>query len=270
MNDYLGKDRSISTKVTPLSGVDDFRFTVKPEDIPTITQAFEIDEKIIHHSPEEPTFYPILLDWANRQPSSPIGFLDVAAGIGKEAKVLGENGYTCIAQDPSVEMIRNNQHNITKLGSAEKLDYPDNSLSGIINKSAWIFLSLLQRRLFLHEAQRTLVPGGSILLQSERTDIHRAYYKPRGSEIAQCLPSTDFNKYGDVCYEEWLLEIARLKMEHEVALIQYSCLPSDVVILANQAGLIKVAMIEYGLDHPLATQNRWIRQSGFIIELQKV
>lgn len=230
-----------------------------------------VEQTALFKPQAEPEFNIKLLEWAKRQPSSPLGFIDVAAGWGVEAQTLALNGFYCIAQDADPKTVDISLHSDSRLGSAEKLNYPDNSFSGILNKSVWIFLSPEQRASFLKEAQRTLVNGGSVLIQSEKSDIHRARYLPKTSDIAQCLPSFDFKKYGDRCDEEWRLEIERLRgYGHEIFQIEYSCLVSDIVDLASQSGLKMVDLIEYGYNHPLSLQNRCVKQSGFVIALQKI
>lgn len=220
---------------------------------------------------DEREFNYLMLDWAKRQPVSPLGFIDVAAGWGVEARTLAINGFPCIAQDSDTKTVETSLHTDSKLGKAEQLDYKDNSFSGILNKSVWIFLSPEQRESFLKESQRTLVNGGSVLIQSEKSDIHRARYLPKTSDIAQCLPSFDFKKYGERCDEEWRMGVEQLREQgNEIFQIEYSCLVRDIKNLAKQADLAVVNLIEYGFDHPLSRQNRCVKQAGFIIELQKI
>lgn len=214
---------------------------------------------------EETAFSSVLLAWAKRQPHSEMGFIDVAAGRGIEAATLTANGFPCIAQDPSEEMTQASKNSIVKLGSAEKLNFPDSSFSGILIKDAWLFLPPHVRRSFFAEAMRTLVSTGSVLLQSERADVCRARYVPNDSEISQTLSSFDFSTY-----EDWLQELARLQKQENVYSVEYECLPESVEKLAHQAGFLTTKMTEYDRNSLLSTQSRWVKKAGFILELKKI
>jgi len=228
-------------------------------------QAFETKGEV-EKSNLEVAFNVIMLDWARKQPASPLGFIDVASGLGIEAKTLFDNGFPSIAQDPSAEMVKHNVHGFARVGNAHQLDYPDSSFSGILIKDAWLFLSPEQRLAFLQEAKRTLVDDGSVLLQSERADVHRGRYLPKESQISQTLSSFDFSSY-----QEWLNKIAEMQKDGDsFYAIEYACLPEDVEKLTSHIGLQPTTRAEYDSKHSLATQSRWVKRSGFILELKKV
>lgn len=211
----------------------------------------------------EPLFHNLLIEWAQKQPQSPLGFIDIASGIGVEARLLCEAGYQCIAQDPSEPMIQQNQNAFALVGSAEKLAFPDRSFSGILLKDAWLFLSPTQRLECLIEVKRTLVPSGSLLIKSERADIHRAKYLPNNSKLAQSLPSSDF-----ATYNEWVQAVIKLQEVDDVYTIEYRSMPDDIMELAEEVGLSVVHHFDYDSKHPLATDNRWVQKSGFLLELK--
>ncbi|MDD2822543.1 MAG: class I SAM-dependent methyltransferase [Candidatus Daviesbacteria bacterium] len=271
MNDYLSTGNSANTLEAPTNGADTLGLTSTntKTSLKTRVQAFEAAHFIGDKDREETEFHPFLLEWASRLPKSSLGFIDVAAGAGFEARLLANNGYPCIAQDPSEEVARISKHQVTRVGKAEELEFKDASFSGVLMKDSWMFLSPEQKQIFMTEAFRVLVPGGSVLLQSQREDAHRAWYMPNKSDIIQKLSSFDFLKYGDSWYEKWLEAVVDLQKEGEIYIIEYSCMPNDTENLANQAGLLRKNLTEYGWNHPLAVKNRWERSGGFIIELQK-
>jgi ubiquinone/menaquinone biosynthesis C-methylase UbiE len=206
----------------------------------------------------------LLSGWAQRQPPSPLGFLDLAAGLGIEAKMLADKGFSVIAQDPSEVMVAGNHHTNAKVGKAERLEYSDNSFSGLILKDAFMFLSPIQRKAMFKEALRTLVPGGSLFILSEKTDAHRARYLPNDSKFSQTLPSTDFESY-----EAWLKAAQELEKDNSIFAIEYMCSPTELVAQAEEAGFTVVQSEVYDRKHPLSLENRWLTNPGFIMELRK-
>lgn len=215
---------------------------------------------------KEPEFTNILLSWATKQPNSDRGFLDLAAGQGLEANVLSQvGGYKVIAQDASAQMAQSSIYPDINILESHRLDYHDNTFSGILLKDALLFLSPFQREQTLWEAFRVLVSGGSLLIKSEASDANRARYIPRGSKIVQCLSSFDFKSYA-----HWIEGVHFLENSgDEVFLIEYICNVKDIRQLGIKTGFECKVLIEYDRNNLLSTQSRWVNKNGFIIELYK-
>lgn len=126
----------------------------------------------------QPFLEQIIINWASKLPNSPLGILDLASGIGLETNQLSQQGYPCILQDASIDMLlpNNGQPKIT--AAAESLPYPSNSFSGALLKDALILLSEKQRPSMLEEVQRTLVKKGSLFIISEYNHSNKAIYQP--------------------------------------------------------------------------------------------
>jgi hypothetical protein len=223
---------------------------------PRLIQAFNSVEATAEN-PQPLVFDNFILPWAKKLPDGRI--VDLAAGDCVEAKLLAKAGFRCLAIDASPLRLQEGGYPDAQVGPVDKLNLPNNSVSGLLLKDTLVFLPPDTRKSMFNEAKRVLKPGGSMLVISQLSEALRIHYVPNGSNY----PIKD--TYPD--NENWEAHLKSLRGDQIIA-VEFATTPETTAREAEQAGMKGDNLLIYDFNHPIALENRWVQRSGFITEIK--
>ncbi|TRW79833.1 methyltransferase domain-containing protein [Mycolicibacterium sp. 018/SC-01/001] len=129
-----------------------------------------------------PSYPPEAIDWL--LPADAHTVLDLGAGTGKLTTRLVERGLDVVAVDPIPEMLELLRSSLpdtpAKLGTAEEIPLPDNSVDAVLVAQAWHWFD---RERALEEVARVLRPGGRLGLVWNNRDERSGWVKDLGQII---------------------------------------------------------------------------------------
>lgn len=131
-----------------------------------------------------PSYPPEAIDWL--LPAGARDVLDLGAGTGKLTTRLVERGLDVVAVDPIAEMLEVLRTALpdtpAKLGTAEEIPLPDNSVDAVLVAQAWHWVD---PRRALPEVARVLRPGGRLGLVWNTRDERLGWVKELGAIIGR-------------------------------------------------------------------------------------
>lgn len=203
----------------------------------------------------------VIVPWQGALPKEPHRVLDICTGPGLEAVALKSLGWTPVVVDLSLSVLTTSLVADRALADAAALPFPAAQFAGVLMKDAWVFLSPEEKALAMEGLSRTLVPGGSAVIASQRSDALRIYSVPGGSQFP--IRETFLTEEG------WQERLAHEQHQGRVFNLEFVSLPDPTIELARRNGLTPMALLNYSVESPLAADNRWLAASGFVITLQK-
>ncbi len=112
------------------------------------------------------------------QPKKEGIYLDIGCGTGNYTSALKKKGFQWIGIDPSIEMLekakRKNENIDWRIGSAENLDLPSNSVDGITASLTMHHWSDLNKS--FSELQRVIKPNGRIVIFTSTPKQMKGYW----------------------------------------------------------------------------------------------
>jgi SAM-dependent methyltransferase len=197
-----------------------------------------------------------LIPWAyGLQRDFPI--LDLMGGKGIESSILDDLDLATFNIDVNSNQITEAKNKYKLLGISSALPFAANSISGIICKDAWVFQPPEVQINIIREVKRVLIPGGTMLFQSQLGDAYRVHYIPDGSRYPQIETFSNDEKW-----EECL----KVLDERDYIFSQeYVVTPGSMSNLCGRVGLSWELLDSYSYSSQIASENRWIPgRSGFI------
>lgn len=218
---------------------------------------------------ERRSFGEQILPWAQSLPEGPL--LDLAGGQGFESQSLADAGFDVTLVDRSAALLHSSQYSVDhEAGTRSKairaemqnLPFPDGHFSGVLLKDVWIFLSPQARIEALNEMKRVLKDGGSILLISQLGNYGRIRFMPSNMSYPvkeSCNTQEEMDK----------MLAGLVKSGDKIVSVEYFSNVPDTTKYAQQVGLAPSVVQEYDREDPLAKENRWIAEAGYIMKLEK-
>ncbi len=213
----------------------------------------------------EPLHFAYILDWARGLPKSEKGVLDLAAGRGFEVVGLRNEGIKAFGIDQTQRMVQEKVTPFIMHGEATNPPIHDNSISGAILKDAILFFSPEDRKRMLLALQKSLVPGGSLLILSELSDALRIRYLSGKSK----WPAHEAFDVSEA--RHWAKYVKKLQdTGDEVVSVEFPSVPEDIRQLALENGFTFHLLESYKFGSPLAEERRWSKNKpGYICVLEK-
>lgn len=209
---------------------------------------------------ESPAVESLLDEWTISLPGKG-GIVDVSAGPGYEARYLAERGYEVEALDP-LPVVWEQVYPVLQsdLGA---MRYHTASKSGILLKDTIVFLDDEDRLELLLEGWRVLKPGGSLLIMTQVSSVDVAHFYD--GRWVWSMTSADCAGRG-----QWVEQVLS---EHQrgtiVVAVEYQTTPRSLARFSENIGFRVNRQHEYSWNEPLAKENRWVQQAGFVLDLRK-
>jgi ubiquinone/menaquinone biosynthesis C-methylase UbiE len=218
-------------------------------------QKFSDPNAPYEHHDWQPETQALLLRFAHSLPPSPKGIIDLASGRGRDALFLIQSGFPVIAQDVNQSMIRTSlvPHNC-RWGDATHLPDSDMSFGGAMLIDSLLYFSPPQRRHMLHEAYRTLVPGGRLLVISEQQDHSYMHVYDKKEKWIVYEPQLSSESQ-----DEFIQRINTLLATKRVTIqtAQFRCDPDEFSYYAVCAGFTEVERQIYPEHTSISEESRW-------------
>lgn len=204
----------------------------------------------------------VLGPWLKHIPKPPQTIIDLAAGYGIEAAQIEAAGHPCIALDLSIDVLSKKvdlgRRIVADIGM---LPLAPNSVGGVLIKDAIVFLSPEQRQKAFDSLSKSLVSEGSILVASQLSDCLRVRYVPKESNLPQ------YETFRDA--SGWEEKLAEVSEEGTIFAVEFPSRPDDLLSIAQQCEFGIMGLESYDLFSGLAEDNRWLKRSGFVVEMRK-
>jgi ubiquinone/menaquinone biosynthesis C-methylase UbiE len=215
---------------------------------------------------DQPLINKYIDDWINIL-LSPKKVVDLTAGFGIDGQRLSrQQKISTFSMDRSFQVISHLPSNEVPriVAAAENPPFSESSFSGAILKDSLLFMSDLQRSQCFKNLNKVLVPNGSILVISELVEKFSVHYQakfPFGSSPQTAYLSTkqELRKYVSE------IKSMNFKIMHYVFPVSINSL----FVQAEKHGYQFSILEEYDQKEPLAKDNRWSSEPGFIALMTK-